>query len=46
VAGVGNVLRHDYDDVMPAIVWTIVSRDLHPLKAAMVRLRARYPLPE
>jgi uncharacterized protein with HEPN domain len=34
VAGLGNVLRHDYPRVKDPRVWRIVSHDLAPLKAA------------
>jgi uncharacterized protein with HEPN domain len=35
VAGLGNVLRHDYPRVKDLRVWEIVSKDLAPLKAAV-----------
>jgi uncharacterized protein with HEPN domain len=35
VAGLGNVLRHDYPQVKDPRVWRIVSHDLAPLKAAV-----------
>jgi uncharacterized protein with HEPN domain len=35
VAGLGNVLRHDYPRVRDPRVWRIVSHDLAPLKAAV-----------
>jgi uncharacterized protein with HEPN domain len=35
LAGLGNVLRHDYARVKDARVWRIVSHDLAPLKAAV-----------
>jgi uncharacterized protein with HEPN domain len=34
VAGLGNILRHDYPRVKDPRVWQIVSQDLAPLKAA------------
>jgi len=44
IRAVGNVLRHEYDDVDPAIIWHIVTNDLQPLKQAvrdaLQRLRA------
>lgn len=39
IAGIGNVLRHDYRDSEPAILWEICRRDLKPLKAAVTRIR-------
>jgi uncharacterized protein with HEPN domain len=35
IAGVGNVLRHDYPDVNDDIVWRIVQEDLAPLRHAI-----------
>ncbi len=35
VAGLGNVLRHDYPRVKDPRVWQIVTRDLAPLRAAV-----------
>jgi uncharacterized protein with HEPN domain len=34
VAGIGNVLRHDYERVAPAVLWKLVQDDLPPLEAA------------
>lgn len=43
----GNVLRHEYDDVAPAIIWHIVTNDIPPLKqavhSAIQKLRAEPP---
>jgi uncharacterized protein with HEPN domain len=38
VAGLGNVLRHDYPRVKDPHVWRIVSHDLAPLKAAALAM--------
>jgi uncharacterized protein with HEPN domain len=38
VAGLGNVLRHDYPRVKDPRVWQIVSNDLSPLKAAVAAM--------
>lgn len=35
IRSLGNVLRHDYDDVAPAIIWRIVESELAPLKRAV-----------
>jgi uncharacterized protein with HEPN domain len=35
VAGIGNVLRHDYDAVNDATIWHAATADLLPLKAAV-----------
>jgi uncharacterized protein with HEPN domain len=40
VAGLGNVLRHDYPRVKDPRVWQIVSEDLAPLKAAVETILA------
>ena len=35
VAGLDNVLRHDYPRVKDPRVWQIVTRDLAPVRAAV-----------
>ena len=35
VAGIGNILRHDYPRVIDERIWQIVTSDLAPLKAAV-----------
>jgi len=35
IRALGNVLRHQYDDVDPAAIWRIVSGDLPKLRAAV-----------
>jgi uncharacterized protein with HEPN domain len=35
IRAVGNVLRHEYDDIDPAIIWRIVSHDLSSLRQAV-----------
>ena len=35
VRDIGNVLRHGYEIVDPSVIWTIVTEDLTPLKAAV-----------
>jgi uncharacterized protein with HEPN domain len=37
ITGAGNVYRHDYDDVSPALVWATVVRRLPQLAAAAER---------
>lgn len=39
IAGIGNILRHDYQRVDAAIVWKAVKDDLPPLKGALLALR-------
>ena len=38
IAGLGNVLRHDYPRVKDPRVWQILSQDLGPLKAAVATM--------
>jgi uncharacterized protein with HEPN domain len=40
VAGIGNVLRHDYRDVAPRAIWNVVTGDLAMLEAALRRMLA------
>ena len=40
IAGVGNVLRHDYYGVDVDIIWRIATHDLKPLSAAVEALLA------
>ena len=39
IAGIGNILRHDYDRVDLVILWNIATRDLPALEEAVRRLR-------
>ena len=39
IAGIGNILRHDYQRVDPSIIWKAVKDDLPPLKEALLALR-------
>lgn len=41
IAGIGNVLRHDYQRVADAIVWNVVQIHLDPPRRAVVRLVER-----
>ena len=45
IAGIGNVLRHDYDRVDLVILWNIATRDLPELADAVQRLLAALDLP-
>ncbi|MCP3415518.1 MULTISPECIES: HepT-like ribonuclease domain-containing protein [Bradyrhizobium] len=40
IAGIGNILRHDYQRVDATIIWKAVKDDLPPLKAALLALKA------
>ena len=33
-AGIGNVLRHEYQDVAPDVLWHVVQDNLPPLETA------------
>lgn len=35
IMGIGNVLRHDYDDVQESMIWMTVQDHLGPLLAAV-----------
>ncbi len=37
IRGIGNILRHQYDEVDPEVIWSVVQRDLGALKAAAQR---------
>lgn len=39
IAGIGNVLRHDYHKSHPTILWETCRKDLQPLKSAIRRIR-------
>jgi uncharacterized protein with HEPN domain len=39
IAGIGNILRHDYQRVDASIIWKAIKDDLPPLKAALLALR-------
>jgi uncharacterized protein with HEPN domain len=40
IAGIGNILRHDYDEVVPTIIWKAVRHDLKSLKKAVQQMLA------
>jgi len=41
IAGVGNVLRHNYGEVRPETLWAVRTHRLATLKTAVQRLRAQ-----
>lgn len=43
VAGIGNVLRHEYEDVAHDVLWHVVRDDLPPLEQACREELARVP---
>ena len=40
IAGIGNVLRHEYHTVSNKIVWDVAESELDPLKAAVEAIAA------
>lgn len=38
IRGIGNVLRHEYHKTSDAIVWTVVTDSLSPLRLAVERI--------
>lgn len=48
VAGIGNVLRHDYENIAAAVLWKLVQVDLPALETAccaeLTRLSEKSPL--
>jgi uncharacterized protein with HEPN domain len=39
IAGIGNILRHEYRSVSPDIVWRVTRENLSDLKAACLEIR-------
>ena len=46
VLGIGNVLRHDYDDIVDEIIYRAVVEKLPPLKIAILAIEASLDEPE
>lgn len=40
VAGVGNVLRHEYHTISDKVIWDVVQQDLPKLRAAVEAIAA------
>ncbi|MGH8294727.1 MAG: HepT-like ribonuclease domain-containing protein [Steroidobacteraceae bacterium] len=40
IAGIGNIIRHDYHDTYPTVLWETCAKDLQPLKRALARIRS------
>jgi uncharacterized protein with HEPN domain len=40
IAGIGNVLRHDYHETYPTVLWDTCTKDLKPLKDAVARINS------
>jgi uncharacterized protein with HEPN domain len=41
IAGIGNVLRHEYHDTYPTVLWDTCKKDLTPLNDAILRIAGR-----
>ena len=39
IAGIGNVLRHDYDDIDAMVIWQTATVRTVPLRAAITEMR-------
>ena len=46
IAGIGNILRHEYQRVDSQIIWKAVKDDLPPLKEALLAIKASLDEPE
>jgi uncharacterized protein with HEPN domain len=33
IRGIGNIVRHQYDEIDPEVIWSVMQRDLGALKA-------------
>jgi uncharacterized protein with HEPN domain len=38
IAGIGNILRHDYHETYPTVLWDTCEKDLKSLKDAVLRI--------
>jgi uncharacterized protein with HEPN domain len=43
IAGVGNIFRHEYDEIHPALVWEMVKTHLPQLKRTIATMMRRMP---
>ena len=41
IAGIGNILRHEYHQTYPSVLWDTCQKDLKPLKEAVERISKR-----
>lgn len=46
VAGIGNILRHDYESVIPDALWKFTHDDLAPLETACRAELEKYQKPD
>ena len=42
IAGIGNVLRHDYDDIDALVVWQTATVRTIPLRTVITAMRSRH----
>ncbi len=42
IAGIGNILRHDYQNIQNDIIWNVVQVHLPVLEAAVTKLSDRF----
>ena len=40
IAGIGNVLRHEYHAISDRVIWKVIKAELPPLKAAVNTMKA------
>ena len=40
IAGIGNVLRHEYHAISDQVIWKVIQDELPPLKAAVTIMKA------
>lgn len=41
--GLGNMLRHDYDDILDETIWSAITDRLPPLLVELQAFLAQYP---
>jgi uncharacterized protein with HEPN domain len=42
IAGIGNILRHEYQRIDGQIIWRAVKDDFPPLKQALLQMKASF----
>ena len=40
IAGIGNVLRHEYHSISDKVIWQVIKDELPPLKTAVLTMKA------
>jgi uncharacterized protein with HEPN domain len=46
ITAIGNILRHNYDEIVDRIIFDVVRYDLPPLKAAVTAIESALDEPE